>query len=104
MSTVSLAGSAALEASLGGLQRSSTSLNQASGEVYQATVDALNGESGGSTQDTVALSDAADRARSERSLENGLMSARTAGLLYTANARVVGTVMDTQQALLDTYA
>lgn len=104
MSSLSLAGSAALESALGGLQRSGAAVNQAAGEVASATTDALSGARGSSTGDTVAVSDAAVRARSERSMESGLVSARTAGLLYTANAEVVSTVTETQQTLVDTYA
>lgn len=104
MSSLSLAGSAALESALGGLQRSGSAVNQAAGEVASATADALNGSRGSSTGDTVALSDAAARARSSRSMESGLINARTAGLLYTASAEVVSTVTETQQTLIDTYA
>ncbi len=104
MSSLSLAGSAALESALGGLQRSGAAVNQAAGEVAAASVDALSGSGGASAADTVSVSDAAARARSERSMENGLISARSAGLLYTANAEVVSGVAETQQTLIDTYA
>lgn len=104
MSSLSLAGSAALESALGGLQRSGAAVNQAAGEVAAATADAVGATGGASTADTVSVSDAATRARSERSMENGLVSARSAGLLYTANAEVVSTVSETERTLIDTYA
>lgn len=104
MSNVSIAGSAAMEAAIGGLHRASSSLNAAAGQVVQGTVDALNGPSDASTGDTVALSDAAQQVRADNSIEGGLLDASSAGLVYTANAAVVNTADATQQSLFDIVA
>ena len=104
MSNVSIAGSAAMEAAIGGLHRASSGLEAAAGQVVRGTVEALDGGSNGSTSDTVALSDAAQRVRSDNSIEGGLLDASSAGLVYTANASVVNTIDQTQQSLFDVVA
>ena len=85
---VSIAGSSAVETSLQGLNRSGQRLQGAAETVVGASLaDAATG--GTDTQDTVTISDAARRARGQGSLEQGLINGKVAGLVYTANARVV---------------
>ena len=104
MSNLSIAGSTALEAAMTGLNRASSDLGAAAGQVVQGTVDAINGGASSSTADTVALSDVAARVRSENSVEDGLIDSSSAGLIYTANAAVVNTAQETQQSLFDIIA
>ena len=104
MSNLSIAGSAALEAAMTGMHRASTDLGAAAGQVVQGTVEAINGGASSSTSDTVALSDVAQRVRSENSIESGLIDASSAGLIYTANASVVNTAQETQQSLFNIIA
>ncbi len=85
---VSLAGSSAVETSLQGMQRSGQRMHSAAQDVLGASVTALSASST-STQDTVTLSDAALKLSGQNSLEKGLLEGKVAGLVYTANAKVV---------------
>jgi hypothetical protein len=96
---VSLAGGSAVEASLHALHRSGAQLQGSAEAVVGASVGALNG-TGTDIRDTVTISDAAASASGQSTLEGGLLDGQVAGLVYTANARVVqgahdvtGTVM-----------
>lgn len=85
---VSIAGASALDSSLQGLHRSSARLQGSAETVLSASVSALNGTPD-SAGDTVTISDAALQLRGEGSLEQGLLDGKVAGLVYTANAKVV---------------
>jgi hypothetical protein len=85
---VSLAGSSAVEASLQGMTRSGQRMHAAAQDVLGASVSAMNASST-STQDTVTLSDAALKLSGSTSMEKGLLDGKVAGLVYTANAKVV---------------
>ena len=101
--TVSLAGAGAVEAALQGLNRSSMLVQESAQTVLSASVTALNGGSE-SSADTVTISDAALSMRREPSLEQGLIDGKMAGLVYTANAKVIQGADEVNQTLLRVIA
>ena len=106
MSTLSIASASAVEAALGGMHRSGLSMLGAANRVVSGTVDAIGsaGSGGDSNGDTVSLSDVASRIRCENSVEGALLDTSSAGLIYTANARVVSSALETQGSLFDIVA
>jgi hypothetical protein len=100
---VSLAGGSAVESSLHGLHRSSSQLQSSAEAVLGASVGAVNG-SGTDIQDTVTISDAANSARGQASLEGGLVDGKVAGMVYTANARVVQAAHDVTGTIMSLVA
>jgi hypothetical protein len=102
-SAVSIAGASAVESSLQGLHRSSARLQSSAETVLSASVGALN-ETSNSAGDTVTISDAALKLRGEASLEQGLIDGKMAGLVYTANAKVVQGANEVTGTLLEIVA
>jgi hypothetical protein len=100
---VSLAGSSAVETSLQGMHRSGQRMQGAAENVLGSTVAALNGSST-DTGDTVTISDAALKLRGEGSLEKGLLEGKVAGLVYTANAKVLAGANEVTGTLMDIVA
>ena len=100
---VSIAGSSAVETSMQGMQRSGQRMQSAAENVVGASVGALNA-SGTDTLDTVTISDAALKLRGEGSLEKGLLDGKVAGLVYTANAKVVAAANEVSGTLMDVVA
>lgn len=101
--TVSIAGAGAVEAALQGLNRSSMLVQESAQTVLSASVNALNGGSE-SGSDTVTVSDAALSMRREPSMEQGLIDGQMAGLVYTANAKVVQGANEMSETLLRVIA
>lgn len=97
---VSLAGSSAVETSLQGMHRSGQRMHAAAQDVLGSSVSAMNA-SGTSTQDTVTLSDAALKLSGDASMEQGLLDGKMAGLVYTANAKVVAGANEIAGTLMD---
>lgn len=97
---VSLAGSSAVETSLQGMTRSGQRMHGAAQDVLGASVSAMNASST-STQDTVTLSDAALKLSGQSSMEQGLLDGKVAGLVYTANAKVVAGANEVSGTLMD---
>ena len=83
-SNVGIAGSAAVSGQRG-MERAAAVIENAAGEVLQGTLDAISRDGGGSTRDTVTLSDEARSA----SIEDGLLDSGSARISYAANIRVV---------------
>ena len=100
---VSIAGSSAVETSMQGMQRSGQRMQSAAENVVGASVGALNA-SGTDTLDTVTISDAALKLRGEGSLEKGLLDGKVAGLVYTANPKVVAAANEVSGTLMDVVA